>query len=278
MEALGTLPEGMTHDFNNILAAIIGFTELIEDHLPQGSPQTRHAKRVLEAGMRGRDLVRQMLAFSRKAEQEKKPLRVSNIVEETVSLVRATIPTTISIRVHVVSESRPILADPVQVQQILMNLCTNASYAMREKGGSLDIELGDHVASPSNGVLHDMKAGSYAKLVVRDTGTGMSSDVMDKIFDPFFTTKALGEGTGLGLSVVHGIVKQHGGHITVTSALGEGSTFVVYLPQIAGELETDAVDDHGEYRPGFDRVPFIDDEDALAEMGEDSTWESWLRK
>ena len=165
----------------------------------------------MEAGIRGRELVRQMLTFSRKTEQEKKPLLLSSIVKETVKLLRATTPSTISIRVNAISESGLILGDPTQIQQVLMNLCTNAAHAMREKGGSLDIEVSDFSVSPVKWDPHGIEPGLYMKLTVRDTGIGISPDIMDKIFDPFFTTKKVGEGTGLGLSVVHGIVKQHDG-------------------------------------------------------------------
>jgi PAS domain S-box-containing protein len=268
MEALGTLSGGIAHDFNNILAAIIGFSELLEGHIAKESRDARHLHRIMEAGIRGRELVRQMLTFSRKAEQEKKPLAVSSIVKETVKLLRATTPSTISVRVNAVSESALILADPTQIQQVLMNLCTNAAYAMRENGGSLDIELSDHSVSPSNGDPHGIAPGRYVKLIVRDTGIGMSSDIMDKIFDPFFTTKKVGEGTGLGLSVVHGIVKQHDGHITAESEPGRGSVFTVYFPRITGGPEADDVSDD-ELPTGSERILFVDDEEALVEMGED---------
>ena len=217
MEALGTMAGGIAHDFNNILAAIIGFTELFQDHLPVGNHGRHYAARVLEAGMRGRELVKHMLAFSRQTEQEKKPLLISNIVKESVKLLRASIPTTISISVNVRSESGLILADPVQVQQVLMNLCTNAYYAMRETGGVLDIELSDFNVGQTDGNPYGIDPGLYMKLIVRDTGTGIPAQVKDKIFDPFFTTKGVGEGTGLGLSVVMGIVKQSGGYITLES-------------------------------------------------------------
>jgi CheY-like chemotaxis protein len=209
-----------------------------------------------------------MLAFSRKAEQEKKPLNLSSIVKETVNLIRATTPTTISIKVNTVSESYLILGDPTQIQQVLINLCTNAAYAMREKGGSLDIGLNDFSVSALDGNPDGIRPGLYVKLTVRDTGTGMSPDIMDKIFDPFFTTKKVGEGTGLGLSVVHGIVKHSNGYITAESELGRGSTFTVYFPKITGELETDEVSDD-ELPTGSERILFIDDEEALVEMGED---------
>jgi CheY-like chemotaxis protein len=268
MEALGTLSGGIAHDFNNILAAIIGFTELVHDVVPPGSRDAHHLQRVLEAGIRGRDLVRQMLTFSRKTEQEKKPLRLSSIVKETVKLIRATTPTTIGIRVNTRSESDLILADATQIQQVLMNLCTNAVHAMREKGGTLDIDLDGFNVPPSDGDPHGIKPGLYARLTVRDTGAGISAGIMDKIFDPFFTTKKLGEGSGLGLSVVHGIVTQHGGYITVESEQGSGSTFTVYFPKITEEPETDAVSDD-ELPTGSERILFVDDEEALVEMGED---------
>jgi PAS domain S-box-containing protein len=267
MEALGTMSGGIAHDFNNILAAIIGFAELLEGHIAKESRDAHHLGRIVEAGIRGRELVRQMLAFSRKAEQEKKPLAMNSIVKESVKLLRATTPTTISIRVNALSEAL-ILADPTQMQQVLMNLCTNAAYAMREKGGSLQIELSDYTVSASNGDPHGIDPGQYVRLSVRDTGTGIPADIMDKIFDPFFTTKKLGEGTGLGLSVVHGIVKQHDGYITVESEPGKGSTFTVYFPQIMGGAEADGVHDD-EIPTGSERILFVDDEEALVEMGED---------
>ena len=236
MEALGTLAGGIAHDFNNILAAIIGFTELVHDHVPKGSREARHAARVLEARLRGRELVRQMLTFAATDRAGEKALAaLSSIVKESVRLLRASIPTTISIRTNVRSESGVILGDPVQIQQVLMNLCTNAAYAMREKGGVLDIELSDFSVSSSNGDPHGIEPGLYMKLLVRDTGTGIPPDIMDRIFDPFFTTKGVGEGTGLGLSVVLGIVKQSDGYITAESEPGKGSTFTVYFPKVAEE-------------------------------------------
>jgi signal transduction histidine kinase len=266
MEALGTLSGGIAHDFNNILAAVIGFTELLADHAVKGSRDAHHLTRVMEAGLRGRDLVRQMLTFSRKTEAEKKPLLLSSIVKETVKLIRAATPTTISIRVNTLSESGLILGDPTQIQQILMNLCANAAHAMREKGGVLDVELSDFSVYPSS---HDgIEPGLYMKLVVRDTGTGIAPDIIDRIFDPFFTTKKLGEGTGLGLSVVHGIVTQSKGYIIAESEPGLGSAFTVYLPKTAREPEIVAASDDA-LPFGTEHILFVDDEEALVEMGED---------
>ena len=192
---------------------------------------------------------------------------VSSIVKESVKLLRATTPSTINIRVNALNEAL-ILGDPTQIRQVLMNLCTNATHAMREKGGSLDIELNEVSVSPSNGDPHGIEPGLYVKLSVRDTGIGISPGIMDKIFDPFFTTKKLGEGTGLGLSVVHGIVKQHDGSITVESEPGKGSVFTVYFPRITGGPEAATV--HDDALPtGSERILFVDDEEALVEMGED---------
>jgi PAS domain S-box-containing protein len=267
MEALGTLTGGIAHDFNNVLAAIIGFAEPARDKLNEGSREKRHLQRVFEAGLRGRELVKQMLTFSRQTEQEKKPLQLSSIVKETIKLLRASIPATISIRTDVRSESGLIFADPTQIQQVLMNLCVNATHAMQERGGVLHVELSDFSVSESNGNPHGIKPGLYMRLIVSDTGTGISPDIVDRIFDPFFTTKEQGEGTGLGLSVVHGIVKQHASYITVESESGKGATFTVYLPKIAEKPKTDALPEET-IPTGHERILFIDDEEALVEMGE----------
>lgn len=267
MEALGTLAGGIAHDFNNILAAIIGFTELAQDHLSEGSEVERYLERVHAAGLRGRELVKQMLTFSRKGEQTKVPLRLSSIVKEGISLLRASIPTTITIRVDVKSESGLILGEPVQIQQVLMNLCTNAAHAMREKGGLIHVELNDFSVSPSDGNHDGIAPGRYMRLVVRDTGCGIPRDMIDKIFDPFFTTKKVGEGTGLGLSVVHGIVKQLNGYITVESEVGKGTTFTVYLPKTTEEPTAETIVGEEALPVGSERILLVDDEEALVEMG-----------
>lgn len=268
MDALGTLTGGIAHDFNNILAAIIGFTEIAKDKVPAESRVQHHLERVLEAGIRGRDLVKHMLTFSRQSEQEKKPLPLSSIVKETIKLLRASIPTTIGIRLNIRSESSFVFADPVQMQQVVMNLCANGAYAMREKGGTLDVELSDFSVARSNGNPQGIEPGLYMKLTVRDTGGGIAPEIMEKIFDPFFTTKKPGEGTGLGLAVVHGIVKQHSGYITVESEPGRGSLFAVFLPKATekGPLEMT-----GEFAipTGKEKVLFVDDEEALAEVGQE---------
>jgi CheY-like chemotaxis protein len=210
-----------------------------------------------------------MLTFSRNAEQEKRPLYLDSITKESVKFLRASMPSTIRMTVNVAYEPCLILADPVQIQQVLINLCTNASYAMREKGGILGIELGDVSVSPSDANPYAIEPGLYVKLLVRDTGTGIPAHVKDRIFDPFFTTKGVGEGTGLGLSVVMGIVKQSGGYITVESEPGKGSTFVVYFPRVTGEPVAHAAGVEEALPTGYERILFVDDEEALIEMGEE---------
>ncbi len=269
MEALGVMSGGIAHYFNNILAAIIGFTEVVAGHIAKGNEDGRRLARIMEASIRGRELVQQMLTFCSKTGQEKRPLRLSSIVKETVNLIRAGTPTTINIRVvDELGGLGLVLGEPTQIQQILVNLCINATYAMRERGGILDIELSDFIVPTLHGETHGMVPGPYVKLAVRDTGTGISPSVMDKIFDPFFTTRPSGEGTGLGLSVVHGIVEHSGGYITIESEPGEGSAFTVYFPMVPGEAERGGVNDDA-IPTGTERILLVDDEEALVEMGED---------
>jgi PAS domain S-box-containing protein len=267
LEALGTLAGGIAHDFNNVLAAIIGFTEMVQGHLPDGSREKHYSERVLQAAMRGRDLVKQMLTFSRRSEEEAKPVRLSAIVAESVKLLRGSIPATINIEVDVKSESGVILGDPVHIQQMIINLAVNAAYAMREKGGVLNIELADFSIARTDG--KGMAPGLYMKLAVRDSGEGIPREVMDKIFDPFFTTKKVGEGTGLGLSVVLGIVKQFHGHISAESEPGVGSTFTIYWPKVAGGSQRERSVPAEVLPLGHERILFVDDEKALVEMGEE---------
>ncbi len=262
MEALGTLTGGIAHDFNNILAGIIGFTEMaLDDELPAGSPARHHLELVLKGGFRGRDLIKQMLAFSRKTEYEAKPLSLKPLVKETVKLLRASMPTTITIDVNVTATSDTVLADATGIQQIVMNLATNAAYAMRENGGKLTITLADADAKGSG-----LPPGSYLQLAVQDTGTGMDTEVMKRIFEPFFTTKGVGDGTGMGLAMVYGIVKSLNGDITVESSQGIGSTFRVLLPKAVTDETSDTVRSTGVPK-GKEHILFIDDEEIITELG-----------
>ena len=268
MEAMGTLAGGIAHDFNNILAAIIGFSEMVEEDLPPKSPSIPRIQRVLSAASRGRELVRQILAFSRKTETARTPLSLLSLVQETVQLLRASLPTTIEIKLSTKADRDTVLASPAELQQILMNLATNASFAMMETGGILDISITNVDFEPDSPIFDaDIEPGQYVQLVVTDTGSGMAPDVMKRIFEPFFTTREVGEGTGLGLAVVYGIVKSLHGTITVKSELGVGSVFRVFLPKVATEVQPESAKTV-EIPRGKERVLFIDDEELLVEWGQ----------
>jgi PAS domain S-box-containing protein len=233
MEAIGTLSAGIAHDFKNILMAVEGFANLAIEQIQDDSRVKRYLDRICRAVERGKDLVRQILTFSHKGEYEPKPMELTPVVRESVRMLRASLHPTVAIKEDFTVESSLVLADPTQMQQIILNLTTNAAYAMGQKGGTLTIALSEFsVASSPDAPVPGMKAGPYLKLSISDTGTGMDTQTMERVFDPFFTTKKRTEGTGLGLWVVHSIVKKHRGAITVKSALGEGSTFDVFLPRI----------------------------------------------
>jgi PAS domain S-box-containing protein len=269
LEAVGTLAGGIAHDFNNILAAILGFSELARDESPEDSPVRSHLERIFAAGIRGRDLVKQILVFSRRAEPETHPLKLAPVIKETLKLLRASLPSTINIRASLQGETGFVLADPTQMQQVIMNLCTNAAYAMRQKGGRISIELTHFsFSSPDNAPDPTMSPGLYTKLSVKDAGEGIPPETIEHIFNPFFTTKAAGEGTGLGLSVVHGIVASHGGTITVSSEPDKGSTFTIYLPTLIEDQSRDPGDVDKSIPGGCERILFIDDEEDLVTMGD----------
>ena len=267
MEAIGTLAGGIAHDFNNILSAIIGYTQLAEYDIPDESKARGSLTEVLNASRRAKDLVKQILAFSRQANQEQKPLQISHIAKEVLNLMRASLPSTIEIRRNIESDLNTVLADPTQIHQVLMNLCTNAAYDMKDSVGVLDVSLANVTIDSNFTAKHpQLGNGAYVRLTVSDTGHGMSDEVMDHIFDPYFTTKEKGGGTGLGLAVVHGIMKSHGGAITVESEVGKGSTFNVYLPAIEREVVKER--DTAELIPtGHQRILFVDDEPALVDIG-----------
>ncbi len=267
MEAIGTLAGGIAHDFNNVLAGIIGFSELVEGDLPVDSPLQRYMKRILKASFRGRDLVKQILTFSRKTEYIREPVCLSPIIDETVQLLRASLPATIEIVSDIRTAGDMVRASTVELQQILMNLATNAARAMSEKGGTLYISLTDIDFEPDSPVIDPgAEPGEYVQLTVEDTGIGMTPDVMKRIFEPFFTTRGVGEGTGMGLAVVYGIVKGLQGTIAVESEPQAGSTFRIFLPKVDAGDESQ-VFTHDPAPRGTERVLFVDDEDLLAELG-----------
>ena len=267
MQAIGTLAGGIAHDFNNILFPIIGYTEMTLADLPENSLTRSNLEEVLKAAERAKGLVRQILTFSRQSEQERKPLKIQPIIKEALTLLRASLPTTIEISQNIDKKCGAILADPIQIHQVMMNLCTNAYHAMREKGGVLGMTLTEvDIDSCDLGSNVDLKPGRYLRLTVSDTGHGMEPAEMERIFEPYFTTKGPGEGSGMGLAVVHGVVRSHGGHITVYSEPGKGAAFHVYLPRIDG-IGTSPIPVPSEPIPkGTERILFTDDEKQIVDM------------
>jgi PAS domain S-box-containing protein len=261
MEALGTLAGGIAHDFNNILMPILVNTEMALLKESEGSPSAKRLQLVLEAANRGKDLVKQIIAFSRRKDQEKDHIRIGPILKEGLMFLRASIPMNVEIVSEIEAASDVVLGDPTRIHQVLMNLCSNAAYAMREKGGVLTVRLSEVEVGPVLAAEYpDLKPGPYLRLAVSDTGYGMTPEIQRKAFDPFFTTKAPGEGAGMGLPVVHGIVKDLGGAIAVESEVGKGSTFTVFLPWIQGGPDSAAR--APEAPPaGTERILFIDDEE-----------------
>ncbi|NTV13282.1 MAG: PAS domain S-box protein [Desulfobulbaceae bacterium] len=267
MEAIGTLAGGIAHDFNNILTPILGYSEIVAERLPAGSDEREMVQEILNAGGRAKELTKQILTFSRNAEQSRQPVRMDLIVKEALKLLRSSIPTTIAIRQDVV-ECGLVLADPIQIHQVLMNLCTNAYHAMRENGGELRVGLAV-VELTAQDYLDKLalQPGPHVKLSVSDTGCGMPKEIVERIFEPYFTTKKQGEGTGLGLAVVHGIVRSYQGHITVYSEPGQGTEFHVYLPQIKVRDEGEGKESAAPVIPlGSGTVLVVDDEEVICHL------------
>ncbi|MGV1098607.1 PAS domain-containing hybrid sensor histidine kinase/response regulator [Thiovibrio sp. JS02] len=269
MEAIGTLAGGIAHDFNNILTAILGYAELSKLETNPGSDLNNNLSEIIAASRRAGDLIRQILTFSRRSEFKKQPLAIQAVVKEAVKLLRGTIPSTIEIRQRICEECGTILADVTQIHQVIMNLCTNAYHAMQEKGGTLTIGLEQaDLRKDSGSLLMGLAPENYVKLSVSDTGHGMDEATLERIFEPYFTTKKKGEGTGLGLATVHGIVENHGGVITVDSKEGEGTSFTIYFPTV----DKPAVvfpDQEEIHSLGVEaRILFVDDEEMLIRLGE----------
>lgn len=272
MEAIGTLAGGIAHDFNNILLPIMMHSELAMMELATDNPVQSNLKQIFHAGERARDLVKQILTFARKREGERILIGVSGILKETVKFLRASIPSTIDIQCNISSGNDIVFADPIHLNQIIMNLCTNASHAMEDRGGVLEITLEtlslvDESLAQSQGLQED----SYIRLTVKDTGQGIDQKIKANIFEPYFTTKDIGKGTGMGLALVHSIVKGYDGAITVQSEVGKGTAFHIYLPLVEGDVATqDTVKDSVQYLTGSERILFVDDEigvvDAVGQM------------
>ena len=268
MESIGTLAGGIAHDFNNILGVILGYTELSLDDVEDRPETYSSLQEVLKATNRAKDMVSQILTFSRSTDIEKKIIKTIPIVKEACKFLRSSLPTTIEIRQNITTERDHILADPTQFHQILMNLCTNAGHAMKREGGVLDVALDEVFLQRDDLISYpDLKVGAYLKLTVKDTGTGILRENIERIFEPYFTTKGKGEGTGLGLAVVHGIIKEHEGDIKAYSEVGKGTAFYVFLP-LREEIEPPVHRESTEPPPtGSETILFLDDEEDLVNIG-----------
>jgi signal transduction histidine kinase/ActR/RegA family two-component response regulator len=268
MEALGTLAGGIAHDFNNILAIIMSYTQVALSRHEQRESVQDYLQEVLTASKRGKDLVQQILMFSRQHSAERSILQLHTVVQETLALLRASLPTTIDIHARINTVSDAVLANLTQLQQVIMSLCSNAEYAMRVWGGILELTL-DVVDITPDVVANypGLNPGAYVRLAVRDTGPGIPPAHLPRIFEPFFTTKEVDEGSGMGLAVAHGIVSSHDGAITVSSTLGEGTTFAIYLPQQTPCLSEPALAEP-RLASGQERILLVDDEADLASAAE----------
>lgn len=268
MESIGTLSGGIAHDFNNLLSIILGNTEMAMDDVPEWHPARLNLNEIQTASLRARDVVRQLLSFGRKTDPKQRPVKLVQIVEDELKFLRSSIPTSIEIRQNIqIDTDDTIFADSSQINQVIINLFTNAAHAMEDTGGVITIGIEkiylDQISAP---FYPDLSPGNYVKLTVSDTGTGIDPEIADRIFDPYFTTREIGKGTGIGLSVVHGIVKSHNGAISVDSEVGKGTTFSILFPVAEQEavIETEAVE---KLPTGNERILFVDDEKSMAEIG-----------
>lgn len=266
MESIGTLSGGIAHDFNNILGIIIGNTELALDNVPKWNPIHINLTEIKNASLRAADIVRQLLSFSHKTEQKLKPTDFKILIEDSLKFLKSLIPSTIEVRTNLNAQARTILADPTQINQIMMNLCINASQAMEQTGGRLDIKLDNLILDEKNDSgPRDLHHGHYTRLTVADNGPGIPPEIIDRIFDPYFTTKEVGKGSGIGLAVVHGLVKNHSGAISVDSKTGKGTTFTIFFPIIKDKPQlNDAADK--KFPHGTENILFVDDESAIVSM------------
>jgi PAS domain S-box-containing protein len=268
MEAVGTLAGGIAHDFNNILGIILGNAELAMDDVPEWNPARQNLDEVKKASLRAKDVVRQILSFSRKSEIEQKPINIAPMVTQSLKLSRASIPTNIEIRQNIANDVDDILGDPTQIHQVMINLCVNAAHAMENDGGILEVTLENtEVDEDTASQYPELNPGPHVNLSVSDTGDGINPEIMDRVFDPYFTTKDVGKGTGMGLAVVHGIVKSHHGSILLESKLGKGATFKILFPAFKEKVR-DEPKDAQELPIGNERILFVDDEESMVNLNQ----------
>jgi len=267
MEALGTLAGGIAHDFNNLLLAILGYAELTRDDLPRGTQLRGYVENVIAAGERAQALVQQILAFGRRTEKQLEPVEAQTIVREAIRFLRATLPSTIQVTEHLTQEPCVIMADSGELHQVVLNLASNALQAMRDTGGDLEVTVSPVELSVERAEkLGGMAPGPYVRVAVQDSGQGIDPNIVDRIYDPFFTTKGPGEGTGLGLSVVHGIVLSHGGALEVWSEIGVGTRFDIFFPRSTAEPRN-GLDSGADSRGGSESVLFVDDDPQVVQLG-----------
>jgi signal transduction histidine kinase/ActR/RegA family two-component response regulator len=267
METIGTLAGGIAHDFNNILTPILGYTDMAREELPEESNLRFDIEQINNAALRGKDLVQQILTFSREVDFEKKPIQLHPIIAEALNLLKSSFPPSVEIRQNLDPKIGTVLADPTHIHQIVMNLCTNANHAMMKTGGILEVKLDSiRVDQKSVEKIPELKKGDYVRLIISDTGYGMDIKTKERIFEPFFTRKEVGSGSGLGLSVVHGIINNYGGAIGVDSTPGEGTTFTVYLPEHGGDPSDSYKSDKKPVK-GNEHILFVDDEPEITFMG-----------
>jgi signal transduction histidine kinase len=266
MQAMGTMAGGIAHDFNNILSAILGNAELAKQDSPPGSPALPSLLEIEKAGKRARDLVRQILTFSRNEAPKRTPLRMAELIADTARLVRVTLPGQVRFSVLPSDETATVLADATQVEQALLNLCTNAVLAVGEKPGEVRVGLDTPTLLADEASRLGLTSGAYVRVTVADTGTGMSAQTLQRIFEPFFTTRQVGQGTGLGLSVVHGVMRSHQGAVDVQSVPGQGSSFSLYFPALApvsiAQAAPEIIATSTPFGQG-QRVLYVDDDEAL---------------
>ena len=267
LESIGTLAGGIAHEFNNILSIIIGNNELVMEELPQWSPARESAEEIRIAGLRASDVVKQLLVFSRQDDAQKRPVDIGSVVKESLKLIRSSIPTNIDIQLNGSEDILPISGNATQINQVLINLCSNAADAMLQTGGAIRIDLSNEMIDEgSENGISPLIPGSYVKLTVSDTGGGMDKETLERVFEPYFTTKEFGKGTGIGLSVVHGIVERHSGSISVESEIGKGTVFTILLPAYQGRIEQEPEEETALPR-GNERVLFVDDEPIILKLG-----------
>ena len=266
MEAVGTLAGGVAHEFNNMLGIIIGNTELALDDIPEWNPAADCIQEIKTASLRAKDVVRKLLSVARKTPESRRPIQIGKVIKESLGLMRRTIPATIDIRKNITCSTEMILGDITEINQVMINLCTNSVHAMAEQNGVLEVRLDTQQMNRKSALFYeDLVPGDYVRLTVKDTGKGIEPAFMDRLFDPYFTTKDIDQGLGMGLAVVHGIVKKHDGAIKIESEIGKGTIVEVLFPLIEAQAEAET-EETETLKMRTERILLVDDEPSLVKM------------